>query len=93
MSQLRKCDICGMMIEHESQLPDHWTNLSMFSLDGNQMNCNQIDICNTCRSNLAEFYECLESGTFVINPDFYSKSRVAKEVLRFILGLDNREKS
>lgn len=89
MSQLRKCDICGVMMEYQPDLPDHWTSLSRISIDNDQMNFGQLDICNECRLNLDEFYECLESGTFNINTDFYSEVRVAKQVLRFIL---NREK-
>ena len=82
MSQLRKCDICDMMIEHESQLPDYWTNLSRFSTDKDEMHIDQIDICNKCRSFLNEFYEDLENE--------FVKASTTKEVLRFIL---NREKS
>lgn len=93
MSQLRKCDICDVMIEHESQLPNYWTNLSWFNLNNDRMDCGQIDVCNVCRSNLNEFYDCLENGTFEINKNFLSEVRVAKKVLRFILGIDNREKS
>lgn len=50
----------------------------------------KCDICNTCRSNLSEFYESLESGPYTIDTDFYSEVKVTKKVLRFIL---NREKS
>lgn len=86
MSQLRKCDICGQMIEQESQLPDCWTSLSKFSIDKDNMHFGQIDICNVCRSSISEFYEDLEHYT-------YAKAKTSKEVLRFILGLDNREKN
>ena len=89
MSQLRKCDICNHVIENQPDLPDHWTSLSSMSLNGDRMNFGQLDICNVCRSNLSEYYECLETGTFIVNAEFYSEAKVTKEVLRFIL---NREK-
>lgn len=90
MSQLRKCDICGYIVKNQPDLPDYWTSLSSMSLNGDRIDFGQIDICNACRSKLAEYYECLENGTFIINADFYSEAKVTKEVLRFIL---NREKN
>ena len=88
MSQLRKCDICGVMMEYQPDLPDHWTSLSRISIDDDQMSLGQIDICNKCRSFLNEFYEDLEKE-FVIDEDFLLKVSTTKEVLRFVL---NREK-
>lgn len=93
MSQLRKCDICGHMIENKSDLPDRWTNLSIASINGDRMNFGQIDICNACRSEIAEFYDDLSSGTLTVNNDYYARLAITNKVLRFILGLDNREKS
>lgn len=89
MSQLRKCDICGVKIECQPNLPDHWTSLSRISLDDDQMSLGQIDICNECRSYLKTFYKDLENEC-VDTEEFLKKVKTTKEVLRFIL---NREKS
>lgn len=68
-------------------------SLSRFSIDDDQMNIGQIDICEACRSEITKFYDGLSSGTLTVNNDYYARLAITNKVLRFILGLDNREKS
>ena len=88
MATLKQCDICGNTIKHQPDLPDHWTSLSRFSLDNDHIDCGQIDICNACRSEIAEFYYGISSGIATVNNDYYTRLAITSKMLRFVLGIE-----
>ena len=91
MSTIKKCDLCGRTINNKPDLPEYWSSLSRLTLNGDRLDCGQIDVCNVCRSHLAEFTEQLEEGTLTINSEYYENLRLSTDVLKFVLGKDNRK--
>ena len=83
MSIAHKCDICGATVD--SLKNAHWSTLEVENCISGGFAKDKMDICNSCRSRLEEFRECLVYGEFKIDKHYYTQVHTVKELIYFVL--------
>lgn len=82
MANVFKCDVCGREIPRI--VGSHWLHIDRVDFEEFGDSHSGIDICNSCRSDVAEYHDFLNKGGLVTN-ELQHEQNITERVLRYIL--------